>query len=381
VSDADYGFPADQYLMAEVREATTHQSFNEMTRVIGASGHTAAYRERYLEVKRRLELDPAVNGITLAEQVPGGPQNAAFVEVDGPAAPPTSPRGYYVGKTAVDSEFFRALGVRVVAGRDFNISDGEGDQNVVVVDEHFVRNVLEDRNPLGRRIRLNPRRADPDEPNPEPWLEIVGVVGGLVKAIDPEQINRSGIYMPLASDGVYPVRLAARVGDDPTAFAPRLRELVADVDPDFVVTDVRPLDQSAWVMEMSFNAWFKVLLAMGGMGILLATAGIYSIMSFTVSRRTREIGVRVALGADRVRIARSILRRALKQIALGVLVGAALIALFMANPELGYQPEWWHLAVLLGYLAFMAAVCGLACIVPTARALAVEPTEALRAEG
>lgn len=380
---ADYGFPAEQYLMAEIREAASHQTFDEMNRVLGGSAQGADYEARYLEIKRRLELEPAVGAIALAEQVPGAPQAGAWIEVDGPARPTNHWRGHHVGKTAVDEDFFRTLGVSIVAGRDFNGSDGEAGQHVVIVDEHFVHSVLEDRNPLGRRIRFNPWRENPDvEPNTEPWLEVVGVVEGLVKDINPEERGRPGIYVPLAADQVHPVRIAARVGAEPLSFGPRLREIVSEVDPELVITDLRPLDDSAWVMRMSFEAWFKVLLVMGGMGILLATAGIYAILSFTVSRRTREIGVRVALGADRIRIVAAILHRALEQIGLGVGIGGTLIAAFLLfNPELGYAPEWWHVGVFLGYLAFMSTVCALACIVPTSRALAVEPTEALRAEG
>jgi ABC-type antimicrobial peptide transport system permease subunit len=175
--------------------------------------------------------------------------------------------------------------------------------------------------------------------------------------------------------------MVLRVGEDPTSFAPRLRELVADVDPDLILEEVRPLDDSAWAAELAFTAWFWVVLGMGSVRMLLATAGIYSIMSFTVSRRTREIGLRVALGADRRRIVWAMFKRALKQIASGVLVGAVLIVIFLLNPEVGYKPPPAHLVIFAGYLSVMVLVCSLACIVPTRRALAVEPTEALRVDG
>lgn len=135
---------------------------------------------------------------------------------------------------------------------------------------------------------------------------------------------------------------------------------------------------------MLFGSWFKVLSVMGGVAILLSTAGIFSIMAFTVSRRTHEIGVRVALGAGRGRILTSIFSRAFKQIGLGIGVGAALIlflllALSFAEPE--FQPRAIHSAFLAAYLVVMLCVCTLACLVPMGRALAVEPVDALRAEG
>ncbi len=121
-----------------------------------------------------------------------------------------------------------------------------------------------------------------------------------------------------------------------------------------------------------------------GIGLLLSTAGIFSVMSLTVSRRTREIGVRVALGADRRRIVAATFSRPLKQVGLGVGAGGVLLLfllLLLPLSEVEYRPEAVHAAFLAAYLAVMLCVCMLACIVPMRRSLAVQPTEALKAEG
>ena len=111
----------------------------------------------------------------------------------------------------------------------------------------------------------------------------------------------------------------------------------------------------------------------------MSLAGIYAVMSFTVARRTREIGIRVALGADRRRLVLSVFRRPLRQVGLGVTVGVGLAGLLLFA-IIGDTLAWSHAGVLLAYSVLMLVVCLLACAVPTRRALAVEPTEALRAE-
>jgi ABC-type antimicrobial peptide transport system permease subunit len=154
------------------------------------------------------------------------------------------------------------------------------------------------------------------------------------------------------------------------------------VDPTLQLYDIRPLDEGAWQTELLYESWLWVILAAGGIGLLLALAGIYSIMSFTVSRRTREIGVRVALGADRRRIVGAIFSRALTQVGLGVVVGGVIfLGLVFLLSEGSVRPGGRELLITSMYLTVMLGVCLLACIVPARRALGIEPTEALRADG
>jgi ABC-type antimicrobial peptide transport system permease subunit len=126
--------------------------------------------------------------------------------------------------------------------------------------------------------------------------------------------------------------------------------------------------------------WFRILLGVCAVALTLSLAGIYAVMSFTVARRTREIGIRVALGAASWRVVLSVLRRPVAQVAAGIGVGATLVGgiLYLGNDGALSVGE---VAGLLAYAAVMLAVCLLACIVPTRRALRVQPTEALRADG
>lgn len=251
-----------------------------------------------------------------------------------------------------------------------------------------LRFILEDRNPIGRRLAFVDQRVeDPRAPeNLDPWYRIVGVVKQI--AMSPPSPERpddaAGVYQLLGPTDAYPVHMAVHVGRDPGSFAARLRELGTEVDPALQLHQIRPLDESAWVVELLYGSYFWVLLAEGGIALLLSTAGIFSIMAFTVSRRTREIGVRVALGADRRRVVTTVFSRTLKQIGLGVGAGGVLLLFLMALlrfSDLEYRPEAIHAAFVAAYLAVMLAVCMLACTVPMRRALGIEPTEALRADG
>jgi len=279
--------------------------------------------------------------------------------------------------------YFDALGIKPVSGRALVAGDLTGGDHVAAVNQAFARDILEARSPIGRRFAFNegPQR-DPGEPNPGPWYRIVGVIPQIAVSIDPEWLEPPAIYLPLdTAAAVYPIHLAIKTAGNPSGITTRLRTLVGLVDPELLLVDARPLNESAWRAKETYAAWFWVVMGAGGLGILLATAGIYSTMAFTVARRTREIGVRVALGASRRRVVGSIFSRAIKQIATGVVGGAVLIVLFLANPELSYTPRAIHAVYFGAYLLAMLAICGLACMVPTRRALAVQPTEALRAEG
>jgi ABC-type antimicrobial peptide transport system permease subunit len=178
-------------------------------------------------------------------------------------------------------------------------------------------------------------------------------------------------------------------GGDPLALAPRIRTLSMAVDPTLRLAEIQRLDKVAdpilWVLRL----WMRITAALTGMALLLSLAGIYAVLSFAVTRRTREIGVRVALGASNRSVIAAIFRRPLTQVAVGVAVGALLVGVLVTlvaappDPRLVGTPvasAALQVVMLVAYAAVMFGVCMLACIVPTRRALRVQPTVALRAE-
>ena len=156
------------------------------------------------------------------------------------------------------------------------------------------------------------------------------------------------------------------------------------MDPTLRLSELQRVNEVTNDLLWVVGLWLRVTIVMTAVALLLSLAGIYAVLSFIVARRTREIGIRVALGASRQRVVGAIFRRPLIQVGLGVLAGGALIALAgtieTEMPGLSGQLSLKQLAILLGYAALMLGVCLLACVVPTRRALGVEPTIALRVD-
>jgi ABC-type antimicrobial peptide transport system permease subunit len=179
-----------------------------------------------------------------------------------------------------------------------------------------------------------------------------------------------------------PVYMMVHLRGDPNSFAPELREIATTVDPTLRLSEVQRLDTVMDVFIWILGLWLRITIVMTAVAILLSLTGIYAVLSFIVARRTREIGIRVALGADRWRIVSAIFRRPLIQVSAGVLAGNALVALAGSveteMPGLTGELSVWQLAILAAYGLLMLGVCLLACIAPTRRALSVEPTVALR---
>ena len=175
---------------------------------------------------------------------------------------------------------------------------------------------------------------------------------------------------------------------DPLTIAPRVRELATSIDPTLRIGDLNRMDRIRDPQIWFNRLWLRMTIGLTSIVLLLSLSGIYAVLSYTVARRTREIGVRVALGASSRRIITSIFRRPLTQVAIGVVAGTVLVgvgAIGIQNTTQfqGIRPPGLtvgEVLLLVLHAALMLGVCALACIVPTARALRVQPTEALRAE-
>jgi hypothetical protein len=323
----------------------------------------------HVEIVRRLEREGSVGGAALANLLPGMDHGDRNIEVeDLPPEEGVQPRAT---PARVAAGFFEAFEHPIRGGRGFSPSDYEEGARVVIVDTGFSETLLNGQNPLGRRFRYIVRGEEPG-----PWHEIVGVVGPLGMG----RVAQAGVYHPMLPGERNPVLLAARVGSDPEAFASTLRAVASEVDPDLVLFDVQPLDA-----VFSFNEFVLGAVALGAkimIGILaaLSVSGIYALMSFTVTQRTREIGIRAALGSRPSGLVMTIARRALMQLGVGVVIGGSLSLALLWRIEvegLVYEeiPMLLSFATALG----LTLLIGLAaCSAPTARALRIKPTEAFR---
>ena len=375
----EVGFDTERFLAAElqVRPAGAGDSQD----VDALSIRFAALAS---EMEERLEAEPAIAGVTFASAAPGTYHDWRRIEMDaGGIAPRTSKDvegpGRWMNGGRVSYDYFQVLGVKVLQGRDFRPEDAGPEARVVIVNQAFVDGVLGGRNPIGRRLRYLASGDSWDgvqlEDPPSEWYRIVGAVENV--ALTEANAERPGFYHAVARDDLRARWLLARVQDgEPADYVNRLRSIAAEVDPTLGLSRVMPLD-NARDADLAFYAfWFWLVVGVSSVAMLVSLAGIFAVMSFTVARRTREIGVRVALGARPERIVAVIFRRPLLQAAGGVAVGTAFTAWVMGATS---GDSFWgiHALITFGYGALMAAVCLTACIVPTWRALSIEPRDAL----
>jgi putative ABC transport system permease protein len=377
----DVGFAAGEYLSARVEMDPRATPGAPPESALAA--HRARFGAALETLRQRVAAEPGVTGVTFVDVLPRMYHPPSHIELDeGEAAPSVArQRTYYVSTASVDPSYFDVLDRPVVAGRAFRAADLGPEGRAVIVDQAFVEDVLRGRNPIGRRLRFVPPAGAEHggaAAAAAPWYEIVGVARSLGMAY--RHGRAAGLYRPAALGSGGRINLAVHVRGDPAALAPRVRAIATAVDPTLRLSGIQPLDGIMNPGLWALSRVLSVTVVLSGVALLLSLAGIYAVLSFTVARRTREIGVRVALGASRRRVVAAIFRRPVAQVGLGVAAGGALIAaVASALPGAGLGPR--QLALLAAYALFMLGVCLLACVVPTRRALRVEPTEALRADG
>ncbi|CAN5691109.1 ABC transporter permease [soil metagenome] len=331
------------------------------------------FNATYSQFAERLEDEASITGVAFADRLPRTHHSSRPMEVHDPAATaPQHAEPTRISTAAVGIDYFDVLGTPVLAGRAFRAADLDADTRVVVVNQSFVERMFQGRNAIGRMVRYAP----PAGREPGPWHEIIGVVPDIGMLDD---VSRgAGLYYPAMPATAYPVHMLMHVRGEPQSLQPRLRAIAASVDPGLRIHDIIPLREVGATMWLEMDFIYRLLLGISAVALLLSLAGIYAVMSFTVSRRTREIGVRVALGATTLEVATAIFRRPLRQVGYGILAGSALTAALALGIAQGVSIK--GVVLVFGYAALMMGICMLACIVPTRRALGIEPSRALSSE-
>jgi predicted permease len=277
----------------------------------------------------------------------------------------------------VTSGFFATLGARVVSGRDFTAGDTLATSPpVAIVNTPFANAVFGGTSPIGRQVRVLDR-GDTDAP--PVWHEIVGVVPDLGLSVGDREFA-GGIYVPLRDDRL--LYLAARVSGDPFAVGRTLAGIAVAVDPTIQVRDVMLLPDVGQEDRAVFAAIGTALTALGGVALALSVIGLYAMLSFAVTTRTRELAIRSALGASRFQVLRNVVGRAAVPFAIGVVIGPLLgQALVTARGIFAFRlpGEAGPWAIPFVILVLLAAAV-VATFVPAQRALRINTSQALRAE-
>jgi predicted permease len=363
-----------------------------------AAADDEAFAVRYTgalaEMERRLREDSRVRDVTFSLTSPGR-EVAVVLEAEGVPVPVDpvdarilegTRRGTLVRFNRVAPNFFSAFDVPVSVGRgltaaDASAGDGGGPPGVLV-SRGLVDQVFSGANPLGRRIKYVGRSSEVASKNVvlERWYEIVGVVPDFPVRGPFDDESEGRVYHAVAPGDLYPARLNVRVRTgDPAALADPLRDLSASIDPDLLLLDVSTAEiafrKAQGMMRLIGVSLGLVILSV----ILLSSAGIYSLMSFTVARRRREIGIRAALGANRNRLLLGLFSRVLAQLGAGAVLG--LIAAVGLEQILEGDMVGNYRAMLLPVVVLLMMTLGvIAAIGPVRQGLRIQPIEALRDE-
>src|SRR5690349_190522 len=358
VASYDAGFPTQDYLGVTLGVDDGHdETLTPETRAaLGLRIRTS------LEALRtRLEAEPGVAGVTFVDALPGDGHDFRRAEVV--SLPEIRPR--WVAIASADLSYFGVLNAPPLSGRTFSRADLAPNIRVVVVDQGFVDLVMGGRNPVGHRVRLGTGQVADSNAASLPTYEIVGVVKelGMASAAMPQR--EAGVYLPAVPGSQGSLKMIVRGRADPLSIAPRVRELAMVVDPAIRVEQITRLDQVTTPLLWLLGLWTKIIVGLTAVALVLSLAGIYAVLSFTVARRTREIGVRVALGASARRVITSVFRRPLTQVTLGVIAGIVLIVL--AATAAGKSTQFrgtgvgvltlGDAALLVGYAILMMGVC------------------------
>jgi putative ABC transport system permease protein len=291
--------------------------------------------------------------------------------------PPINPNDVPItSHRLVSADYLKTLGVTLIKGRLIDETDRAGKPPVVVISEELARQAWPGEDPLGKRIK----RVRPNQDFP--WMTVVGIVKNVKEDLFNYRINRPVWYVPYAQlENNFPVNLVVRTNSDPASVTAAVREAIHAVDPDQPVSNVMTMNENlaGVLVTERFNA--ILMSALAASGLLLAALGLYGVMAYSVSQRTAEIGVRVALGAQRIHVLRLILGHGAKLTLLGVAIGlAAAWGLTRLLTGLLFEVNATDPATFLSISLLLVSIALIACFLPARRALSVDPMIALRVE-
>lgn len=269
---------------------------------------------------------------------------------------------------SVTPDYFRTMGISVLAGRAFDATDSPESEPVMIVNETFVRKLMREQSPLGTRVRLGPK-----------WHRIVGVIRD-TRYNGPTQPAGPEAYVPFTQD-TYLQFVALRIAVSEDGVLGAVRQVIRRLDAELPITQVRTMRQSVDLATALPREMMALVAGFALVTLAMATLGLGGVMAYTVWRRKREIGLRMALGARAGDVSRAIIRGAAQLIATGSVIGvlcAFAAARGLAAVLYGVRPH--DPVVLIAAPVLLAAIALLACLVPAHRAASVDPMAALRQE-
>jgi putative ABC transport system permease protein len=360
----DEGFRTDHILTAAITLAPANYPTPEARAQFTANllrNLQALPGVRAASVISRLPLNPGASSRSFAidGRSYSAEHNSEFDAVDYSAASP---------------DYFASLGIPLLEGRTFSDADGSSAPDAAIINRAMAAKYWPNQNPLGQRVRID------SSDDGTPWKTIVGIVGdvrqhSLSKAPEPM------LYVPYAQDPWTFMTVAVRTASPPASAATALISTIRNVDPEEAVDRVRTMDDVVSLSVASNRSLLALIAAFSGVALLLAGVGVFGVVSFSVAQRTREIGIRLALGALPSQVLRSVLLDGLRLASIGIALGAlGTLALHRALSHLLYAVNPTDPATFVTVGALLLATVLAACWIPARRATRVDPMEALRYE-
>ena len=328
----------------------------------------------YAELLDRVQRLPGVKAAGAVSALPlSGQGSSGTTTIDSQSVPleETTPEA---DQRIATPDYFKAMGISLVRGRFFDARDSDTAPPVVMVDESLAQTYWPNQDPIGKRLHSGGRGSK------APWATVVGVVRH-VRNRTLETRSRVEVYWPENQRPFGAMALAIRVGGNPMSLVPTIQREVSAIDPDLPVYKVSSMTEVMGDSLERRRLALILLAVFAGLALLLASVGIYGVTSYGIAQRHREIGLRMALGADRGRVLRMLLRSGLATIAIGLGVGLVLaLTLTRLMSGLLFSVRTWDPVALGGAAVLLMAAALLAIFVPARRATHVNPMVALRYE-
>jgi predicted permease len=339
-------------------------------------------REFYRQAVERVESVPGVESVSLARSVAlGGGSSVRSLMVEGRPGSENEFRSDNSSSSADDNSinvnvvgfnYFQTLGIGLMRGRDFNATDTEDKPGVVVVNESFVRRHSPDQEVLGRRISFNGSKG--------PWREIVGVVRDS-KYLTLAEPPTPFIFLSLSQNHETGMTLHVRSSVPPATIVGAIRSEVQSLEKNLPVSNPVPMSESIGSSLYAARMGATLLGVFAALALVLASIGLYGVMSFSVSQRTRELGIRMALGAQAADVFKIVLKQGFGLIAFGLLLGLGVsfaVTRLLTSFLYGVSATDWLTFVAIPIVLMIVA--SLACVIPARRATKVDPLIALKYE-
>jgi predicted permease len=321
---------------------------------------------------------PGVRGSGATTYLPfSSGMNASMITLEGYSMAPGELPPVPAWNT-VDSGYFQAMGIPLLAGRGFVESDTAEARPVVVIDQFLARKYWPNGNPIGAGLR---RGMSAPGDTPRPLCTVIGVIGTVKARTLAEQNPVGQIYFYYKQFPPRSMHLVVRTDRDDAQFAGALRARIARADPELPLYDVKTMPQRVSASVLDRRAAAVLCLAFAGLALLLAAIGLYGVLAYTVTQRTREFGIRVALGAGRADVLRMVVGQGLKLAALGLAIGgAAAFATVRLMSAMLYGVRAGDPGVFLAVAGSLMVVALVAALIPSLRAIRIHPAGALRYE-